>query len=78
MQGIELVLLGIVLVLAGGALGLVGLLTGFKAAYIFSACLAAIGLLKIATMPDHKKTVIAHGGDKCPNCGTQNELRWND
>jgi hypothetical protein len=67
--GIGQLLLGLVL------FGLGFLFSGF---YIFAVLMLLMGLLRIATIPDNRKTILQHGGKRCPNCDTENELHWYD
>ena len=46
--------------------------------YFFGALLFALAILRMWSLPDNRQIIISHGGNKCPNCGAENELRWYD
>jgi hypothetical protein len=69
---------GAALSFAGSLFVALGALLDIRMLYLVAAVLLLMGVVKIASIPENKRIIIAHGGDKCPECGTPNELHWYD
>ncbi len=55
-----------------------GVLSGERE-YFVMAVFAALGsILKALSYAETRKVLLAHGGNKCPDCGAENDLRWYD
>jgi hypothetical protein len=76
--GVTILVHGILLLLIGLLLGVMAFLLSVGILYVLAVVLLLMGLLKIASIRDNRQVLIMHGGNKCPECDTPNDLRWYD
>ncbi len=76
--GATVLVWGVGLFFAGLLLFVIGALLSIRVLYLFAVLSALMGLLKLASMPENKRIIMSHGGNKCPECDTSNELHWYD
>ena len=79
--GIALLISGAIQIVMGVVLLIVGQLYGGKLAelYLLFGTLATLhGLLVLAGIPQNRQSLISHGGNRCPQCDTINDIRWFD
>jgi hypothetical protein len=74
--GFTVLLWGILQLLVGLVLCALEVLFSPCVLWIFATLFLLMGVIKIWTIPDNMRTILMHGGNNCPNCGTSNELRW--
>jgi len=76
--GVTVLFRGIGLLSGGLLLCGIGYLLSVRAIYIFAVLLSLMGVLKISMIRDNRRTIKAHHGHECPDCGMANELKWYD
>jgi hypothetical protein len=74
--GCTVLLWGILQLLVGLVLCALAFLFSRGVLWLFVVLFLLMGAVKIWTIPDNMRTILEHGGNKCPNCGKSNELRW--
>ena len=55
-----------------------GVLSGEPAYFWLALTAAFTSLQKALSYSNTRKVLLAYGGNKCPRCGAENELRWFD